>query len=153
MPDATETKLNRKLRGEILVGRYVANPAMRILFKIGITPPFHTLIETIGRKSGATRRLPVAYRRTGDTVWVIAQHGTRAGWVLNLQANPDIRLYIGGTWLNGSAQIMPNDDVRARIATFSDGLIGRRILASTFAALETRPCSIRIDLGLPNPPS
>lgn len=84
----SDTALDRKVRREILIGRHLANPAMRGLFKLGITPPWHTLLETTGRVSGLTRRVPVGYGRSGDEVWVIAQHGTKAGWVRNLQADP-----------------------------------------------------------------
>jgi deazaflavin-dependent oxidoreductase (nitroreductase family) len=143
---ASETALDRKVRREVLIGRYVANPAMRALFRLGLTPPWHTLLETTGRVSGRTRRAPVGYGRSGDEVWVIAQHGARAGWVRNLQANPRVRLLLRGTWRTGTAQLVPDDDVQARVDTFSAHPFGRRILRSAFSALETRPCSVRIDL-------
>lgn len=143
----SDTTLDRKARREILIGRHLANPVMRALFKLGITPPWHTLLETTGRVSGLTRRVPVGYGRAGDEVWVIAQHGTRAGWVHNLRADPRVRVLIGGTWLTGTAQLLPEDDVDARVATFSSHPFGRRILRSAFSALETRPCSVRITLA------
>jgi deazaflavin-dependent oxidoreductase (nitroreductase family) len=146
MSPKADIALDRKLRREIVLGRYVANPAMRALFKIGVTPPFHTLIETTGRTSGVTRRVPIAYGRSGEQVWVVAQHGARAGWVLNLRADPHVRLLLGGTWLPGTTHLVPDDDVKARVATFSSSAVGRKMLGATFAALETRPCSVRIDL-------
>ncbi len=42
-----------KRRWEILIGRYTANPMMRAMFKLGITPPGMALVETVGRRSGA----------------------------------------------------------------------------------------------------
>src|SRR5438270_594822 len=101
----------RKFRIEVVLGRYLANPLMRGLFRLGITPPGHTLIETVGRKTGLTRRLPVACHREGDTVWIIAQHGYKAGWVRNLQARPGVRLRVRKRWHEGVAAILPDDDV------------------------------------------
>jgi deazaflavin-dependent oxidoreductase (nitroreductase family) len=135
-----------KRRWEILIGRYTANPMMRGLFKLGITPPGMALVETIGRRSGAVRQTPVAYTPDGDTLWLIAQHGEHAGWVRNFQASPQIRVRLGRRWRTGTAELLPDDDVKARIRTFSDSAVGRAITAATFRALESQPVTVRIQL-------
>ncbi len=135
-----------KRRFEILVGRYTANPMMRGLFKLGITPPGMALVETIGRRSGAVRRTPVAYTPDGETLWLIAQHGEHAGWVRNFQSSPQVRVRLGRRWRTGTAELLPDDDVKARIRTFSDSAIGRAITAATFRALESQPVTVRIQL-------
>ena len=115
-----------KRRFEILIGRYTANPMIRGLFKLGITPPGMALVETIGRRSGAIRHTPVACTLgDDDTLWVIAQHGEHAGWVRNFQASPQVRVRLGRRWRTGTAELLPDDDVRARIRTFSDNAVGR----------------------------
>ena len=88
---AEKTDRPVKRRFEILIGRYTANPLMRGLFRIGITPPGMALVETTGRKTGAVRRTPVNCMADGETLWLIAQHGRHAGWVLNFEADPAVR--------------------------------------------------------------
>lgn len=143
MPEKTD----RKLRRQILVGRYLLNPATRSLFRVGITPPYHTLIQTKGRKSGLIRRVPVAYGRKGNEVWLIAEHGRKAGWVQNFLADPNVRLLFRGEWVSGKAELVPDDDVHARARGFAGNPIARWILATGIQALETRPCSVHVTLA------
>jgi deazaflavin-dependent oxidoreductase (nitroreductase family) len=136
-----------KRRWEILIGRYTANPLMRGLFRIGITPPGMALVETIGRRTGAVRHTPVvAYTPDGQTLWLIAQHGMHAGWVRNFQASPEVRVRLGRSWRTGTAELLPDDDVKARIRTFANNRIGQAINAATFRALESQPVTVRIAL-------
>jgi deazaflavin-dependent oxidoreductase (nitroreductase family) len=136
-----------KRRWEILIGRYTANPMMRAMFRLGVSPPGMALVETIGRRSGAVRHTPVACKADGDTLWLIAQHGTHAGWVRNFQERPQVRVRLGRRWRPGTAELLPDDDVKARIHTFADGPVGRAVTAATFRALESQPVTVRIQLG------
>ncbi|HTA34119.1 MAG TPA: nitroreductase/quinone reductase family protein [Solirubrobacteraceae bacterium] len=138
-----------KRRFEILFGRYTVNPMIRGLFGVGITPPGMALVETKGRRTGALRHTPIICTADGDTVWLIAQHGRHAGWVLNFEANPQVRVRRGRHWRAGTAELLPDDDVKARIATFSSGRIGRLLTAATFRALESQPVTVRIQLTAP----
>lgn len=135
-----------KRRIEILAGRYTANPLMRAMFKIGITPPGMALIETVGRRTGTVRRTPVACYPDDRALWLIAQHGAHAGWVRNFQDNPTVRVRLGRHWVTGTAQLLPDDDVKARISTFSRTAAGRFFTAAMFRALESQPVSVRIDI-------
>jgi deazaflavin-dependent oxidoreductase (nitroreductase family) len=136
-----------KRRFEILIGRYTANPLMRGMFRIGITPPGLALVETIGRRTGAVRHTPVtAYTPDGETLWLIAQHGSHAGWVRNFEANPSVRVRLGRKWRSGTAELLPDDDVKARIRTFASGPVGRAMNAMAFRALESQPVTVRIQL-------
>ena len=137
----------RKRRIEILVGRYTANPVIRGLFKLGIAPPGMAIIETIGRRTGQVRQVPVVCPPAQGTMWLIAQHGAHAGWVRNLQENPAVRLKLGRHWVSGTAQLVPEDDVRARIDTFAETAIGRAITAASFRALESQPVSVKVDIA------
>ncbi|MCW2985942.1 MAG: nitroreductase family deazaflavin-dependent oxidoreductase [Conexibacter sp.] len=140
MPGQTQRRI------EILFGRFFLNPLIRGLFRIGISPPMTALVETTGRRTGKVRQTPVNYVRDGQTLWIIAQHGSHAGWVRNLEAQPRVRARLGRTWHDGHAALMPDDDVRARIRTFASNPVGRSIVGATFRALETAPVSLRIDL-------
>ncbi len=143
---ATARDRPTKRRFEILFGRYTANPLMRGLFRIGVTPPKMALVETVGRRTGAVRQTPVICNRDGQTLWLIAQHGEHAGWVRNFLEAPNVRVRLGRHWLKGTAALVPEDDVKARIRTFAGDPIGRAVTAASFRALESQPVSVRIDL-------
>lgn len=146
LPGMATTDRPVKRRWEILIGRYTANPLMRGMFKVGLTPPGMALVETLGRRSGAVRHTPVACTLQDDTLWLIAQHGTHAGWVRNFQASPLVRVRLGRRWRTGTAELLPDDDVKARIRTFSAGPVAHAITAATFRALESQPVTVRIQL-------
>jgi deazaflavin-dependent oxidoreductase (nitroreductase family) len=133
-----------KRRLEIFFGRYTINPLVRALFKLGITPPGMALVETVGRRSGALRRTPIICSREGETLWLIAQHGRHAGWVRNFEASPSVRVRLGRRWLAGTAELLPDDDVKARIRMFARTAVGRSMTAMMFRALESDPVTARI---------
>ncbi len=143
---STEKDRPVKRRWEILIGRHTINPLMRGLFKLGVTPPGMALVETIGRRTGAVRHTPVVCSRNGDTLWLIAQHGRHAGWVRNFQESPQVRVRLGRNWLTGTAALLPDDDVKTRLRTFSKTAVGRAVTAGTFRALESQPVTVRIAL-------
>jgi hypothetical protein len=67
-----------------------------------------------GRKSGQSRRTPVGRPLDGDACWIVAEHGSNASYVRNIQADPIVRKKIGRRWRTGTAHVMPDDDPRAR---------------------------------------
>ena len=109
-------------RAKVLVARtwqrYVLNPLMRLLLSVGLNPLGLAILETRGRVTGKTRRVPVGNGRKGDSFWIIAEHGTRAGYVNNIQHDPHVRvrLRIGlrYRWVPGIATVCPDDDPLAR---------------------------------------
>jgi deazaflavin-dependent oxidoreductase (nitroreductase family) len=145
MTNGTDRPVKRRV--EIVLGRYTLNPMMRGLFRVGITPPGMALVETKGRRTGAVRHTPIFCTADGDTLWLIAQHGRHAGWVQNFEDNPQIRVRRGRHWQAGTAELLPNDDVKARIATFSSSPVGRLVTGATFRALESQPITVRIQLA------
>jgi deazaflavin-dependent oxidoreductase (nitroreductase family) len=136
-----------KRRIEILLGRYTLNPLIRAMFRLGITPPGMALIETVGNRSGIIRHTPVICSAEGQALWLIAQHGAHAGWVRNFQARPEVRIRLGRRWLSGTAELLPEDDVRARIDTFSPSPFGRLVNRIAFRALESQPVVVRVALA------
>lgn len=145
MTNGTDRPVKRRV--EIVLGRYTLNPMMRGLFRVGITPPGVALVETKGRRTGAVRHTPIFCTADGDTLWLIAQHGRHAGWVLNFEDNPQVRVRRGRRWQAGTAELLPDDDVKARIATFSSSPVGRLVTGATFRALESQPVTVRIQLA------
>jgi len=94
--------------------RHVVNPIVRALLACGLNPLGLALLETRGRRTGATRRVPVGNGRVGEDFWVIAEHGLRAGYVRNVVADPRVRvrLRVGlrYRWLPGLASVHPELD-------------------------------------------
>jgi hypothetical protein len=98
--------------------RYVMNPVMRLPVMIGINPFGLAILETRGHASGKVRRVPVGNGRNGDSFWIIAEHGSRAGYVRNILHDPHVRvrLRVGlrYRWVTGVATVCPGDDALAR---------------------------------------
>ena len=130
----------RKFRRERAVGRLL-NPAVQVLSKIGLRTALATELETVGRKTGQLRRVPVSAQFDQHGAWIISQHGTRSGWGRNIADNPNVRLRQGSTWHVGVATFKPDDDVVARAQKF--GRVGAKVVK----ALETTPVSVRIDFS------
>ena len=57
-------------------------------------------------------------RTEGDTGWVISEHGRHAGYVNNLEANPDVRVRMRRQWRDARAHIVDDDDPEARLDSF-----------------------------------
>jgi deazaflavin-dependent oxidoreductase (nitroreductase family) len=91
---------------------------MRLLLSVGLNPLGLAILETRGRVTGKTRRVPVGNGRKGDSLWIIAEHGIRAGYVNNIMHDPHVRvrLRIGlrYRWVPGIATVCPDEDPLAR---------------------------------------
>src|SRR5580698_8381106 len=98
--------------------RYTLNPLFRLMLTIGINPFGLAILETRGHASGKIRRVPVGNGRKGDSFWIIAEHGSRAGYVRNIQHDPHVRVRLRTglryRWVSGIATVRPDDDPLAR---------------------------------------
>lgn len=85
----------------------LVNPIIRPLTGLA---PWWVLVETTGRNSGKTRRTPLAAGpRDSDAMLVIAVHGRNSGWVLNAEANPQVRVRHNGRWRVAQAEVLAWD--------------------------------------------
>jgi deazaflavin-dependent oxidoreductase (nitroreductase family) len=135
----------RKFKFERRVGRAVMNPVVSALDKIGVRSQLVIELETTGAKSGQPRRVPLTGRADGNSLWVISQHGRRAGWAHNIAADPNVRVRVNNQWRTGTATFEPDDDVRARARSFGgDGKLSQSATALTMRAMESDPISVRI---------
>jgi deazaflavin-dependent oxidoreductase (nitroreductase family) len=93
--------------------RYLVNPVVKPLVRARLLRGW-AILETRGRKSGLARRTPVGDGLIGDTFWIVAEHGRKAGYVRNIEADPRVRVLVDGTWRTGTAHPLPDDDPIAR---------------------------------------
>lgn len=145
-----------KVRIVRLLQRWMINPLVRLLLNAGINPLGLALLETRGRVSGQPRRTPVGNGQAGTTFWIIAEHGTRAGYVRNIQHDPRVRvrLRVGRRyrWVPGLAQILPDDDALARQRSIARWHPLRTINALVVRILGTDLLTVRVQL-LPTQPN
>jgi deazaflavin-dependent oxidoreductase (nitroreductase family) len=141
----------RKFKFERQLGRAVMNPMVAALERMGVHSSLVVELETTGAKSGQPRRVPLAGRADDTGVWVISQHGRRAGWAYNIAADPKVRVRVKlssnarNEWRTGTATFEPHDDVRARARSFGgDGKLSQSATALTMRAMESDPISVRI---------
>ena len=126
--------------------KYTLNPFVKAGSALGIRPPGVILLETTGRKSGQARRTPVGGRLEASTIWVVAEHGLRAGYVRNIEANPRVRVKIGRRWRAGTAQALPEDDWRERLRMIGQGRPGLKLNSAVVRIMHTTPATVRIDV-------
>jgi len=139
-------KALRKFKFERRMGRTVVNPLVAAMDRIGIRSSLVVDLETTGAKSGQPRRVPLTGRADDRGVWVISQHGRRAGWAHNIAANPKVRVRVNNQWRSGTATFEPNDDVRARARIIGGGgKLSQSAAALAMRAMESDPISVRID--------
>ncbi|WP_042411324.1 nitroreductase/quinone reductase family protein [Streptacidiphilus carbonis] len=123
-----------KFRAVTTFQRRVVNPVARRL-------PSQTLLETTGRKSGQPRRTPVGGRRVDDAFWLVSEYGVKSQYVRNIQADPQVRVRLKGTWYPGTAHLLPDDDARARLRALP------RYNSTAVQALGTDLLTVRVDLA------
>jgi deazaflavin-dependent oxidoreductase (nitroreductase family) len=145
MATKSARKARRKFKFERQVGRIVMNPVVAALDKIGVRPSTMVELETTGAKSGQPRKVPLTGRADDNGVWVISQHGRRAGWAHNITAEPKVRVRVNNQWRSGTATFVADDDVRTRARSFGgDGKLSQSATALTMRAMESDPISVRI---------
>ena len=128
-----------KRRRNTAIGKYLVNPFVKRVAGTRLDPG-HALLETIGRKSGEPRRTPVGNGLKDGTFWIVAEHGRRAGYVRNIEANPRVRVKLSGRWRAGTAHPLPDDDWRERQRSLPRGN------AAIVRLMGSDPMTVRIDL-------
>ena len=75
------------------------------------------LLTTTGRRTGKSRTVPLLYLVDDGAYALVASYGGNPlapAWLLNIRANPLVKLQIGGTRVNGVARIATAGE-RARL--------------------------------------
>lgn len=150
MPIAWEFVVRRRETKRRLASRtakYLVNPIVRGLFRLGLSAPGTAILETTGRKSGRPRRTPVTNGLDNGVFWIVAEHGRRANYVRNIEANPRVRVFIGRRWRTGTARLVPDDDPRERLHHIVARQPIARLNTATVRLMQTDLLTIRIDLN------
>lgn len=105
----------------------------------GFAPGFG-IVETIGRRTGKRHQVPVGGRLIDGSFWFVSGIGRRTHYVRNIEANPRVRVKIGGRWHPGTARLCPEDDGRKRAVRVSP-MNGVFLLIA-----NSDPLSIRVDI-------
>jgi deazaflavin-dependent oxidoreductase (nitroreductase family) len=156
------TPPDRRLADRVLpVQNKLLNPLLVGAVVRGLAPPTFAVLETVGRRTGARRLVPVANGLDGDTFWLIAALGERAAYVRNLRAHPRVRVMarparlrdgVRARWRTGTAHPVPGDDALARHRALGRGRPGYRLDGVLLRALATDDVlTVRIDLDPERP--
>lgn len=93
---ALERKRNPFMRSK--TGGRILSALMLPYFTI-LPPMGFGVLTTTGRRTGKRRRKCVRAIRRGEQVYIVSIPGAQAAWLLNIGANPNVRLRIrGGTF-------------------------------------------------------
>lgn len=151
MPDQSERPRILRMQNKLI------NPLVAGVIARGLEPPTYAVLETVGRRTGRVRRVPVANGLDGDTFWLFAPLGERSAYVRNLRAEPRVRIKarpprlrdgLRSRWRTGTAHPLPDDDAGARHRALGRGRPGYRLDGVLLRALAdgNRMLTIRIDL-------
>jgi deazaflavin-dependent oxidoreductase (nitroreductase family) len=130
-----------KRRWSTFLTAKLVNPVVRAAARAGIPLPLVVILETRGRKSGQPRRVPVGKALDGDTLWVVAEHGRKAAYVKNIEADPHVRVRVGRRWRAGIARVLYDDDWRLR-----QRQLPNKVNSAVVRLIGTEHLTIRIDL-------
>jgi deazaflavin-dependent oxidoreductase (nitroreductase family) len=95
--------------------RMMSNGSIMLALRLGVpAPPYSrknaVIIETIGRKSGKVRRMPVGYVDDDGQIIVVAEHGPKADYVRNALAHDGrLRVFHAGVWKDATLRLIDGD--------------------------------------------
>ena len=118
----------------------ILNPLVIAAARRGIPLPLVVILETRGRRSGQPRRVPVGRGIEDGVLWIVAEHGRKAAYVRNIEANPHVRVRVGRRWRTGTASVLPDDDWRRRQRRMP------KLNAAVVRAAGTEHVTVRVDL-------
>jgi deazaflavin-dependent oxidoreductase (nitroreductase family) len=130
-----------KRRVSTFLSAKVFNRLVLAATRAGLPTPGVVILETIGRRSGEPRRVPVSRLLEGDTLWIVTEHGRKAAYVRNIEANPRVRVRAGRRWRTGTAQVVSGVDWRAL-----QRRLPSKLSSAAVRLMGTEHLTIRVDL-------
>jgi deazaflavin-dependent oxidoreductase (nitroreductase family) len=142
VPASAEDSRAKRVRRAIarFIAKYFVNPLARRAADRGLAKSV-AVLETTGRKSGLPRRVPVGNGLRGSHFWIVTEHGRGADYVKNIEQNPRVRVKAEGHWYEGTAHLLPDDDVAARFR-----MLKRPMNDAVVRLVGTEKLTIRVDL-------
>ncbi|HEY8584286.1 MAG TPA: nitroreductase/quinone reductase family protein [Capillimicrobium sp.] len=119
----------------------LVNPLVIPLVQRGLLEPGWAVLETTGRASGEPRQVPIGNGLRGDQFWIVTEHGRHAHYVRNIEADPRVRVFVGGRWRAGTAHVLPDDDPYARLRW-----LRRPVNDAALLTVGTEQLVVRVDL-------
>jgi deazaflavin-dependent oxidoreductase (nitroreductase family) len=119
----------------------LVNPIVRAAARLGLPLPLVVILETRGRKSGEPRRVVVGRALEGNTLWIVTEHGRRASYVKNIEADPRVRVRVGRRWRPGVARVLYDDDSRLR-----QRQLPNKLNSAVVRLMGTEHITVRVDL-------
>jgi len=126
--------------------RPLVNASVRLLLGVGLMRRSTALLETTGRKSGQPRVTPVTNGLSGDEFWIVTEHGGRADYVRNIEADPRVRVKAGRHWRAGTARFVDDPSPEAALKRIVERNPATRRNADVIRKVQTEMRVIRIDL-------
>ena len=130
-----------KRRASTFFTAKLLNPLVRTAVRLGLPLPIVVILETRGRKSGRLRQIPVGKTLDGDTLWIVAEHGRKASYVRNIEAEPRVRVRVGRRWRPAVATVLDDDDWRDR-----QRQLPNKLNSALVRAVGTEHVTVRVDL-------
>ena len=137
-----------KRRASTFLSAKLLNRLINAAVRLGLPTPSVVILETTGRRSGQPRRVPVTRLLEGDTLWIVTEHGRRAGYVRNIEADPNVRVRVDRRWRPGRATILADDDWRERQRRMPN-----KLNSAMVRAMGTEHLTVRVDLDPPGGPA
>ena len=137
-----------KRRVSTFLSAKVFNRLIKAAVRLGLPTPTLVILETTGRKSGVPRQTPVTRLLEGDTLWIVTEHGRKAAYVSNIEANPRVRVRAGRRWRTGTATLLPDYDWRALQRRMKS-----KLSSATVRLMGTEHLTVRVDLDPPGGPA
>jgi deazaflavin-dependent oxidoreductase (nitroreductase family) len=130
-----------KRRASTFLSARIFNPLVRAAARAGLPTPSVVILETTGRRSGEPRRVPVTRLVEGDTLWIVTEHGRKAAYVRNIEANPRVRVRLGRRWRTGTARLTSEGNWRALQRRMPN-----KLNSAMVRLMGTEHLTIRVDL-------
>ena len=82
--------------------------------------PTYLYLTTVGRRSGLARQIEIWFTRHDRRYYLVAEHGLKAYWVLNLLAEPAVRARVGRRSFPARARVVDARSERALVAAIRE---------------------------------
>jgi deazaflavin-dependent oxidoreductase (nitroreductase family) len=73
---------------------------------MGLADEQYVYVTTTGRKSGLPRQIEIWFVMWKGSIYILAEHGRRAQWVMNVLANARVKVKLGGSAFEATARVL-----------------------------------------------